>query len=186
MDARQLSEWLLSQTEYDDRGLPHGWPAWWIEYLSQRPLRLREKVHRFVLLYAGRSATSEADISGLTPAIVQKLLSHRPVQRMLNELGKQLGYDAGALATKDEVLGFWSQCLRDDHLDIGPRHKAAEALAKALGVFVEKRQVELKAEMDNRHTLDRGSLEDAIARLRGDRYTEPPPPEPEDDASWME
>lgn len=187
MDARQLSDWLLAQCAYDDRGLPLGWPVWWIDYLSHRPVALREAIHTFVLTYAGRAASAEADVSGLTPTIVRRILTHRPVQRMLAELGRALDTETEALADKDEVLRFWTTCMRDEHLNTAHRHKAAEALGKALGVFIEKRQVEINDVTEPGPVVDDTTLAEAIDQLRGDRFTKPheaAEPEQADD-DWM-
>ena len=179
MNSSALRLWLLDKTEYTDQSLPVGWPGWWTIWLGSKPQRMREKIHAFVLQYAGRSPEEEAKACGLSGGAVRNLLRQRAVRRMLRELGTVLQAESDQIASKEEILRFWTGVMRDDETTDPIRHKAAEALGKALGLFIEQKKVEHSVKTEQ---VDPRELDAAIQQLRGDRFT--PPPAPEDD-SWM-
>lgn len=166
MDAKRMADYLLSIADYAEGDIPIGWPAWWIGWIRSRPTVHRKAVHELALRYSGRSASDEAEVSGLSPSYVSRITRDPVFQRFLSELGAPLAEQAACVASKEEVLGFWTATMQDESLDASARLRASEGLAKAQGAWIERKEVEVKSEsVIAIHPQD---IADRIAALRSD------------------
>lgn len=70
-----------------------------------------------------------------------ELLKHPEVAAKVLELRGAL--DAEALENAEGIRRFWTLVMRDEREDIRVRLRASELLARSLGMFIERRGVEL-------------------------------------------
>lgn len=112
------------------------------------------------------NATEAAKAAGYSPrtarSIGQRLLTYVDIQDYLRQRNAEI--NAENIATIEEVRRFWTATMRKTEAKQADRLKASELLAKTLGAFLPRMEVESSSPAD---FFDRLSDEElrALARL---------------------
>ena len=129
-----------------------------VEALGMTPLQYvaqygNERINAFVAAWNGSTAQAARD-AGYTHPTTGYLLYRMPVIRAAIRERERNGV-AQQIYNSEQLKAFWSGLVRNEDIEIKERIKASEALGKALGMFVQKTEVAIK---DN--------YEDRLARLK--------------------
>ena len=120
---------------------------------KQQKKKLTLKQHRFVVAYMGKAkgnateAARIAEYSGTdrTLGAVGKENLEKPcIQAAIK---KHIETSEG-IASRDEILKFWSDMLRDGKVSETHRIRCAENLAKCYAMFIERQRVEGSIKID--------------------------------------
>lgn len=129
-----------------------------VEALGMTPLGYvgkygTDKINAFVAAWNGNTAQAARD-AGYTCPTTGYMLYKMPVIRAAIRERERKGV-ASHIYSAEQLKAFWSGLVRNEDVEVKDRLKASESLGKALGLFVQKTEVELK---DN--------YEEVLARIK--------------------
>lgn len=95
---------------------------------------------------------------------VQAALATRPIrERTYQE-------DLDKIADRQDIEIFWTEVMESDENDLGSRIRCSENLAKAQGMFIERKIIEGGADPIRMQTVSKIELEDRIFSILGDEF----------------
>ena len=144
-------------------GYAGGW-AWGNEKRGGERMALSTKQKAWIDYYKqGHTATEAARLAGYQAKNDNSFQSIGAENlRKLADFVKDRDalLESPRIATMEEVNAFWTETMRDEHLEMKDRLKASELRARAAGGFVDRMQVDGK--------INTGQLDNVLKQLRGD------------------